>query len=131
VNRGSVMTRMGRLLALATFAASLGASLVACSGQHTSPSPTSVEAGGTLTVSWKAPAQNSDGSPLGDLVGYTIFYGPAPNTYTAAVPINDPKTTRYVVKGLRPGTTYYFAISATNSSGHHSLFSGEAHAVAK
>jgi Fibronectin type III domain len=131
VNRGSVMTRMGRLLALATFAASLVASLAACSGQHTSPSPTSGEGGGTLTVSWKAPSQNSDGTPLGDLVSYTIFYGPAPNTYTSAIPIDDPKATRYVVKGLQPGTTYYFAISATNSSGHHSLFSGEAHAVAR
>lgn len=123
--------RMGRLLVMTTFAASLVAFLAACSGQHSSPAPTSGEGGGTLTVSWKAPEQNSDGTPLGDLVGYTIFYGPAPNTYTAAVPINDPKATRYVVKGLRPGTTYYFAISATNSSGHHSLFSGEAHAVAK
>jgi ABC-type oligopeptide transport system substrate-binding subunit len=125
------MMRMGRLLLMATFAASAVASLAACSGQHTSPSSTSAEASGTLTVSWKAPAQNSDGTPLGDLVGYTIFYGPAPNTYTSAIPINDPAATRYVVTGLRPGTTYYFAISATNSSGHHSLFSGEAHAVAK
>jgi hypothetical protein len=119
--------RMGRLQALAV----LAGLLTACSGQHGAPPSTSGEVGGTLTVSWKAPARNADGTPLGDLVGYTIFYGPAPNTYTTAIPINDPATTRYVVKGLRPGTTYYFAISATNSSGHHSIFSPETHAIAK
>ena len=120
--------RTGRLKVLVLAAVSV----TACTGPGETTPQTSGNAGatGTLTVSWKAPTRNTDGTPLKDLVGYTLLYGPAPDTYVTAITINDPTATHYVVSGLRPGT-YYFAISATNSAGHHSLLSAEVHGSVK
>ncbi|MFQ5610302.1 MAG: putative Ig domain-containing protein, partial [Woeseiaceae bacterium] len=32
---------------------------------------------GSVTVSWTAPTLNADGTPLVDLAGYRIYYGPS------------------------------------------------------
>lgn len=77
---------------------------------------------GTATLSWVAPTQNTDGSPLTDLVGYRLYVG---NSATELVPlrlISDPTSTRFVVDGLSRGT-WYFAVSAVNSAGVESAFS--------
>ncbi len=31
---------------------------------------------GTITLAWDAPTTNTDGTPLTDLAGYKIYYGP-------------------------------------------------------
>jgi hypothetical protein len=108
----------------------IAAAVPACSGPHGtdySPSgnPADVSPGGKLTVTWSPPTRNSDGTPLKDLTGYTLLYGTAPDTYSSAISIDDATATRYVVSGLPPGT-YYFAVSAKNSAGRHSVLSAEA-----
>jgi Fibronectin type III domain len=104
--------------------------LAACSGSGSPASDGTSAASGTLTVSWNAPAHNTDGTAAADLTGFTIHYGKEPKSYTGVIRVDDPKATRYVVTGLRPGT-YYFAVSANNSSGQHSALSAEASGVVK
>ena len=80
---------------------------------------------GSVTLSWTAPTQNEDGTPLMDLAGYEIHYGTAPQQYDQTIRINTPGITTYVVENLVPNT-YYFAATSFNSSGVSSSYSGEA-----
>lgn len=104
-------------------AAIVAALLVACGGGG---SWTASEAGfGTVTLYWTAPTRNTDGSPLTDLAGYNIYYGTRPGDYRSSIHLDNPGLTTYVVEYLQPDT-YYFAMTAINSSGAESAFSGEA-----
>ena len=80
---------------------------------------------GAVTLSWSAPTQNADGSPLNDLAGYRIYYGRNSGSYDQNVQIDNPSVTTYVVEQLSPAT-YYFAATSFNSAGVESGFSGEA-----
>ncbi len=57
-----------------------------------------------------------------DLAGYKIYYGNASGVYTTIVPIGTQTT--YTISGLAPGT-YYFAVTAFNTSGLESGYSNE------
>ena len=70
---------------------------------------------GTASLSWNA---NSEG----DLAGYKIYYGTAPGSY--GVPINVGKQTSYTITGLS-NNTYYFAVTAYDTSMNESGFSSE------
>src|SRR6185437_11019231 len=65
---------------------------------------------------------NTNGSTVTNLAGYTISYGKAANSLTSPVNVTNASLTRYVVEGLASGT-YYFAVSAYNSSGARSSLS--------
>ena len=78
----------------------------------------------STTLSWTPPMQNSDGSPLTDLAGYKIYYGNESGNYHASIEINNPGIAIYVVEYLTPNT-YFFVITAINSSGVESQFSNE------
>ena len=80
---------------------------------------------GSVTLSWAAPTENSDGSPLIDLAGYKIYYGRSSGEYDHEVRLESPGYTTYVVEQLVPDT-YYFAATAFNSIGVESGFSAEA-----
>jgi len=80
---------------------------------------------GNVTLSWIAPTENSDGSPLIDLAGYKIFYGTSSRNYSHEIHINNPGTTTHVVDNLVPNT-YFFAAKSFNASGVESEYSGEA-----
>lgn len=80
---------------------------------------------GNVTLSWAAPTQNADGSPLTDLAGYNIYYGTSSGVYDHEINIDSPGTTTYVVDNLVPDT-YYFAATSFNSTGVESEYSGEA-----
>ena len=71
---------------------------------------------GTATITWTAPTENTDGSPITNLAGYQISYGTNPQELTSSVTVNDASATSYVLKGLEPGD-YYFVIDAFNSNG--------------
>jgi hypothetical protein len=81
---------------------------------------------GSATLSWTAPTQNADGSPLTNLASYRIHWGTASGNYTNSVTINNPGLTTFVVDNLLSGTTYYFATTAGNSLGVFSGYSNEA-----
>ena len=74
----------------------------------------------SATLSWSAPTQNEDGSPLTDLAGYRIHYGTSASNLSKRVVIGNPATTSTVVQSLTTGT-WYFAISAYTQTGAESL----------
>jgi hypothetical protein len=76
------------------------------------------EGNGTATLSWEPPARNVDGSGIGNLAGYFIYYGRSPTSLNVIVKIPDPYVTTYTVDRLSPGT-YYFRIVAFTDSGIH------------
>lgn len=84
---------------------------------------------GSATLSWTPPTENTDGSPLDDLAGYSVYWGTSPGDYTASASIDNPGISTYVVDNLIPGTTYYFALKARNLAGVESSFSNEASAI--
>jgi hypothetical protein len=95
------------------------ASLPAFSITVTAPTPPPPPVTGSATLSWQAPTQNTDGSPLTNLAGYRIVYGTSPSVLTQTITINNPGTTTHVVDGLTQAT-WYFAVRAVNSAGAES-----------
>lgn len=79
---------------------------------------------GVVTLSWDAPTQNSDGSPLMDLAGYKIYVRKNSGSYQQEVKLDNPSVTTYVIEELSPAT-YHFAAKAFNTSGVDSSFSAE------
>lgn len=79
---------------------------------------------GSVTLSWSAPTQNTDGTPLLDLAGYRIHYGTAERQYDHLISIDNPGITTTVVENLGVGT-WYFAATATTASGLESEPSAE------
>jgi hypothetical protein len=77
---------------------------------------------GAATLSWTPPTQNADGNPLTGLAGYKIYWGTSPTSLTNSVMVPNPGLTSYVVDQLTPAT-WYFAATATNSTGAESAFS--------
>ena len=107
--------------------------LSSCSGGRDSPIEAVVPvdpgpvagAVGAATLSWVAPTQNVDETPLLDLSGFTVYYGTISGEYNYDVPIDNPSINVYIVEGLTSGTTYYFAVSAETESGLSSELSNE------
>ncbi|MGA2867439.1 MAG: MBG domain-containing protein, partial [Verrucomicrobiota bacterium] len=58
-----------------------------------------------------------------DVVGYTLYYGVASQTYTNESQVGN--VTNATISGLVSGTTYFFAATATDSVGLESEFSNE------
>ena len=73
----------------------------------------------SASLSWSAPTQNQDGSPLTNLAGYRIYYGTSASNLSKRVVVGNPATTRAVVQNLTRGT-WYFAISAYTQTGAES-----------
>jgi hypothetical protein len=82
----------------------------------------------SAVLSWAAPTENADGSPITDLAGYRIFYGTSPTELTKSVNVAGARSTTYVIQGLDSGT-YYFSIVAYNSIGLGSHYSSLASTV--
>lgn len=80
---------------------------------------------GSVSLSWIAPTQNEDGTPLTDLAGYKIYWGTEIGTYPNVIDVPDPTATSYEVTDLDPGT-YYFVATALNEAGVESRYSGVA-----
>ena|ERR1700726_4636934 len=85
----------------------------------TSSAPASMR---TATLSWTAPDQNTDGTPLTNLAGYRIYYGTGANDLTQVIEIPTVGITEYVVDNLTAGQ-YYFSIRAYSSAGIESALS--------
>jgi hypothetical protein len=80
-------------------------------------------ASGSVTVQWQPPTDNTDGSPLTDLARFRIYYGLDPSQLDNVVELSNPGLTSHVVENLSPNT-WYFAMTALNSAGQESDFSG-------
>lgn len=71
---------------------------------------------GSATVKWQANTEP-------DLKEYRIYYGKQSRSYGA--PISVGNVTSYTITGLEEGQTYYFAVTAVDTSGNESGFSEE------
>lgn len=78
----------------------------------------------TALVSWKPPYTNVDGTPLTDLAGFEIFYGPGTEVAQATqmVEIQVPGATAYRIAGLAAGH-WVFGVKAYNAAGTRSVMS--------
>jgi len=95
----------------------------------TAPTPTGTPSGSTGSTapvtataffSWVATTENTDGSKLTDLAGYTIYYGTESSALTQTVQVANPAALGYVVTGLAKGTTWYFQVTSYSSAGEES-----------
>jgi len=98
-------------------------STASTSSSTSSSSPSVTASGnGTATLTWIAPTQNTNGTEVTNLAGYTIYYGTDASSLSNTITVAGSTTTTYVVSGLTPGT-YYFAVSAYTASGTDSALS--------
>ena len=98
-----------------------GISVNATAGQPapTPPAPPPSPGGGSVTVGWVPPTQNTDGSVLTNLAGYRLYWGTSLANLDHFVTIANPGLVRYVISDLSPAT-WYFALTAYNSNGQES-----------
>ncbi len=77
---------------------------------------------GTATLTWTAPAENTDGSPLASLSGFWIYRGTDAVNLNRLQQISSSSTTSAVLTDLASGT-HFFAVSAVSSTGLESPLS--------
>ncbi|MDH4260203.1 MAG: putative Ig domain-containing protein [Gammaproteobacteria bacterium] len=74
---------------------------------------------GRATLSWQAPTDNVDGSPLTDLAGFRVYYGNSANDLRYVIQVGNPGARSQIVEDLTVGT-WYFAATAYDQSGGES-----------
>jgi hypothetical protein len=74
---------------------------------------------GSATVTWAAPTENTNGTPLTDLSGFTISYGTSATALTQTVAVGSASASSYTIANLAAGT-WYFSIKANASNGSES-----------
>ena len=81
----------------------------------------------SATLSWVAPTENTDGTPVTDLAGYYVHYGTSPDELDKTITVSGAASTTCIISGLTEGT-YYFAVVAYTAAGTNS---GESDLVSK
>jgi hypothetical protein len=79
---------------------------------------------GTALMSWAPPTENEDNTTLTDLAGYRIYYGVSSGNYSDSIAIDNPGLSSYLIENLA-SATWYFSMTAVNSSGTESVNSLE------
>lgn len=83
-----------------------------------------------VVITWTAPTENTDDTPLTDLAGYKIYWGTTPGgPYPDIVEVSAPTTTRLELTeadGLIANLRYYFVATAFNAEQTESARSNEA-----
>lgn len=94
-------------------------------GSGSSGGGTTTPTTGSATINWQPPTENTNGTTLTNLAGYTIRYGTSSSSLSSTANVTNPGLTSYQIDGLTSGATYYFAIAAYNSSGTSSALSSQ------
>jgi F5/8 type C domain len=76
-----------------------------------------------VALTWTKPTTKANGTPLTNLAGYKLYYGRASGTYGPGIDVGN--VTFFTLSNLEEGQTYYFAVTAYDSSGNESKFSNE------
>jgi hypothetical protein len=71
---------------------------------------------------WSAPTENTNGTSVTPLSGYTIYYGTSQGALTQSVVVSGASTLTYTISGLTAGT-WYFAVAADATDGTQSAMS--------
>lgn len=102
--------------------------MASCGGEGSQLPPIAATPGavGAATLSWQIPTERTDGSPLTNLAGFSVYWGLAPGLYTNNIDIDNPSINLFVVEPLDTGNTYYFAVQAYDANNLSSDFSNEA-----
>jgi hypothetical protein len=79
---------------------------------------------GTVSLTWRAPTTNIDGSPITDLTGYKVFYGTSSHQYAQSLSLMSPALTTVMIEDLGPAT-WFFAVKAISNGGIESDYSSE------
>jgi hypothetical protein len=91
----------------------------ACASPDSAPtSETAAATRETAMLSW-------DANSAPNLEGYKVYLATASGGYGAPIATVAMDMTSYTVTGLETGTTYFFVVTAYNSSGAESSFSNE------
>jgi hypothetical protein len=89
-------------------------------GQSQASATTSVQvlaaADGRATLTWTAPTQRTDGSPLTNLAGFRIYYGTSAADLRNVIEVKNAGASSWVVENLARGT-WYFAATAFDTNG--------------
>lgn len=85
---------------------------------------------GTLNLSWEAPTENTDGTPLTNLAGYSVHIGTQPGVYDTEIPIPNASATsetlQIPISDQADGeVTVYIAMRAINDEQVASDYSNE------
>jgi hypothetical protein len=88
-------------------------------GSGTTPSGT-----GVATLNWAAPATKANGTAVGSLSGYRIYYGTASGKYIGNLLVSGGTATGGAVSGLATGK-WYFTVAAVDTSGNESTIGYE------
>lgn len=115
------MNTLNRQVAWLSVVLLLGAATNGCAG---SASTGNASGSSSVTLSWDAPTSNVDGSALGHLAGYKIYYGTSSGRYSRNITIKNPRTLTYTFNYL-PANTYYFVVVAYSTSLNESAYSNE------
>ena len=75
------------------------------------------------TLSWNATTTNIDGTPVKDIEGYKVYYGTESKKYKVSYDVKN--VTTYDIDDLIDWHTYYFAVTAYDTSGNESPYSEE------
>jgi hypothetical protein len=71
-----------------------------------------------VQLSWTAPTTNKNGTPLTDLAGCKLYYGPVGGTYGPAIDVGN--TITYTITGLTAGQEYVSVVRAYDTSQNQS-----------
>ncbi len=87
---------------------------------------------GNIVLTWTAPLLRENGTLLSpsELVGYQIYYTIEETGESTMIEIDDINADHYELKNLAPGT-YYFAVTAVDSTGLVSQLSDMIQAVVR
>ena len=77
----------------------------------------------SIVLKWNAPLTRTDGSPIGELSGYKVYYGVETDDLRCVIEIGDPKAVTWKVTDLSPGT-WHFAVVSVDSAKIESQQSG-------
>lgn len=76
----------------------------------------------TARLSWTPPTENTDGSALTNLAGYSIHYGRSTSTLSESIAVDNAGVSTYTLEDLSPGQ-WFFGVRAVNAQGVESALS--------
>jgi hypothetical protein len=100
------------------------AMLASCPGEVRDVAVRDVGDGDGLVLVW---SPNTEA----DVVGYTVYWGPASETYTDSHFVAGAEATSDSLTGFTADSTYYFVVRAMDDDGHESYLAAETEGVAR
>ena len=83
------------------------------------PPPAPAPPAGSATLVWATPATMANGSTIGAVSGYRIYYGTARGSYSGNLYVAGGTTTTGTVTGLGTGT-WFFTVATVDAAGNES-----------